>query len=174
VRHVVAAAPVPVVVDGDGLTALGDGLGEVVKQRSAATIVTPHDGEFARLAGGPPGGDRIAAARGLARDTGAVVLLKGATTVVAHPDGRVRLSTSGDARLATAGTGDVLAGIVAALVAQGVDPFPAATAGAWLHGRAAEAGPPRGLVASDLAAALPAVLSTLDVGTDRGATAGGR
>jgi NAD(P)H-hydrate epimerase len=168
VRQVVAGAPVPVVVDGDGLTALGADLADVVGQRRAATVVTPHDGEFARLAGGPSGEDRIAAARGLARDTGAIVLLKGPTTVVAHPDGRVRLSTTGDARLATAGTGDVLAGIVAALVAQGLDPFRAAVAGAWLHGRAAEAGPARGLVASDVAAALPEVLGALDAGRGGG------
>ena len=166
VRQVVAAAPLPVVVDGDGLTALGTGLSEVVRQRSAATIVTPHDGEFTRLSGRAPGDDRIAAARELARDTGTIVLLKGPTTVVAHPDGRVRLSTSGDARLATAGTGDVLSGIVAALAAQGLDPFLATAAGAWLHGRAAEAGPARGLVASDLLAALPAVLTGLGADAD--------
>ena len=71
-------------------------------------MLTPHDGEFARLAGGPPGDDRVAAARGLAASTGAVVLLKGPTTVVADPDGRALLVTAGDARLATAGTGDVL------------------------------------------------------------------
>jgi ADP-dependent NAD(P)H-hydrate dehydratase / NAD(P)H-hydrate epimerase len=100
--------------------------------------------------------------------TGAVVLLKGPTTVVARPDGQVLLSTSGDARLATAGTGDVLSGIVGALLARGVDAFAAAAGGAWLHGRAAREGPARGLVASDVVAGLPAVLSELEPGPGPG------
>jgi len=161
VHHVASSARVPLLVDGDGLTLLGDHVAEVVSRRSAPTVLTPHDGEFARLTGAPPGEDRIAAARDLAAETGAVVLLKGPTTVVAHPDGRVRLSTSGDARLATAGTGDVLAGIVGGLLGQGVDAFDAAAAGAWLHGRAACEGPVRGLVASDVVDGLPAVLAEM-------------
>jgi NAD(P)H-hydrate epimerase len=162
VHQVAASAPVPLLLDGDGLTTLGEQVGEVVARRSAPTILTPHDGEYARLAGHPPGDDRIEAARSLAASTGAVVLLKGPTTVVAHPDGRVHLSASGDARLATAGTGDVLSGVVGALLAQGVDAFAAAAAGAWLHGRAAMAGPPRGLVASDVVDGLPVALGELD------------
>jgi ADP-dependent NAD(P)H-hydrate dehydratase / NAD(P)H-hydrate epimerase len=168
VHQVVATAPLPLVIDGDGLAALEGRAADVVGTREAPTILTPHDGEFARLAGHAPGADRIAAARGLARDTGAVVLLKGPTTVCAHPDGRAHLSTSGDARLATAGTGDVLSGIVGALLAQGVQPLEAASAGAWLHGRAAEQGPARGLVASDVAAGLPAALAGLDADGDAG------
>jgi NAD(P)H-hydrate repair Nnr-like enzyme with NAD(P)H-hydrate dehydratase domain len=124
-----------------------------------ATVLTPHDGEFMRLSGHAPGDDRIAAARALAASSGAIVLLKGPTTVVAHPDGRVMLTTSGDERLATAGTGDVLAGIIGALVAQGLDPFPAAAAGAALHGAAAALGWRRGLVAGDLPELLPAALA---------------
>jgi NAD(P)H-hydrate epimerase len=161
-HHVVTSAVVPIVVDGDGLSALGEQVGDIVARRAAATVLTPHDGEFARLAGREPGDDRLAAARSLAADAGAIVLLKGPTTVVAHPDGRVRLSTSGDARLATAGTGDVLSGIIGALLAQGIDAFAAAAAGAWLHGRAAMEGPPRGLVASDVVDGLPAALFHLD------------
>lgn len=172
VHQVVATAPVPLVIDGDGLAALEGRAADVVGTRAAPTILTPHDGEFARLAGHAPGADRIAAARGLARDTGAVVLLKGPTTVCAHPEGRVHLSTSGDARLATAGTGDVLSGIIGALLAQGVGPIEAASAGAWLHGRAAEHGPARGLVASDVAAALPAALAGLDADADAGRDGG--
>lgn len=161
VHHITSSVQVPLLVDGDGLTLLGDHVAEVVARRTAPTVLTPHDGEFARLTGAPPGPDRIAAARRLAADTGAVVLLKGPTTVVAHPDGRVRLSTSGDARLATAGTGDVLSGIVGALLCQGIDAFDAAAAGAWLHGRAAARGPARGLVASDVVEGLPAALGEL-------------
>jgi ADP-dependent NAD(P)H-hydrate dehydratase / NAD(P)H-hydrate epimerase len=162
VHHIVSSATVPLVVDGDGLTALGDQVAAVVARCRHPVVLTPHDGEFARLAGGPPGPDRIAAARRLATDTGATVLLKGPTTVVAEAGGgRVALSTTGDARLATAGTGDVLSGIVGALLAQGLGPLEAAAGGAFLHGRAAAAGPARGLVASDVVAGLPAALEAL-------------
>ncbi len=167
VHQVATAAAVPTVIDGDGLSALGEHARDVTSRREAPTILTPHDGEFARLAGHAPGHDRIAAARSLASASGATVLLKGPTTVVAHPDGRVRLSTSGDARLATAGTGDVLSGIIGSLLAQGADAFAAAAAGAWLHGRAALRGPAHGLVASDVVDGLPAALAELDgIGLD--------
>jgi ADP-dependent NAD(P)H-hydrate dehydratase / NAD(P)H-hydrate epimerase len=155
---------VPTVVDGDALTALGDRVADVIGQRPdpGSVVLTPHDGEFARLAGHDPGPDRMAAARDLSRSTGAVVLLKGPTTVVAEPDGWAHLSTAGDARLATAGTGDVLSGIIGALLAQGVPAGRSAAGGAWLHGTAAMEGPPRGLVASDVVAGLPPVLGRLE------------
>lgn len=175
---------VPVVVDGDGLWAIGEGgatggggvIGgdgaddgavavlrgrPVVDGRPATTILTPHDGEFALLTGHAPGEDRIDAARTLATDTGAVVLLKGPTTVVADPGGDVLLVRSGDARLATAGTGDVLTGTIAAMVASGATPFRAAAAAAHLHGRAAALGPAHGLVARDVVDALPAAWAAL-------------
>jgi NAD(P)H-hydrate epimerase len=122
-------------------------------------VLTPHEGEFARLAGHPPDADRLASVRSLAASTGAVVLLKGSTTVVADPSGEVRVCTAGDARLATAGTGDVLSGIIGALLAQGVPALEAAAAGAWLHGRAGAHGPAHGLVAGDLLDHLPDALS---------------
>ncbi len=161
IRQVVAAATgrgVATVVDADGLTALGTDCARFV---SDSTVLTPHDGEFARLSGHRPGPDRIAEARELAAATGAVVLLKGRTTVVAAPEGEVLVSLAGDQRLATAGTGDVLAGMIGALMAGGLDPFRAAGAGAFLHGRAGALGWPRGLVASDVIAHLPAVLDDL-------------
>jgi ADP-dependent NAD(P)H-hydrate dehydratase / NAD(P)H-hydrate epimerase len=172
---VVASALVPVLVDGDGLSALGGDPAAALAGRLGPTVLTPHDGEFARLAGHPPGDDRLAAARGLAASTGAVVLLKGPTTVVAHPDGRALLSTAGDARLATAGTGDVLSGVIGALLAQGVPAFEAAASGAWLHGRAAMRGPRRGLVASDVVGGLPAALDELESAgaPEPGAASGG-
>jgi NAD(P)H-hydrate repair Nnr-like enzyme with NAD(P)H-hydrate dehydratase domain len=122
-------------------------------------VLTPHDGEFSRLAGAAPGADRIGAARSLAAVTGAVVLLKGRATVVAGPDGSVLVTTTGDERLATAGTGDVLAGVIGALLATGLPPQRAAAAGAFLHGRAGALGWRRGLVAGDLPTALPAALA---------------
>jgi NAD(P)H-hydrate epimerase len=161
VRAVLEKADLPVVVDGDGLSALGP---EAVALggRPAATVLTPHDGEFERLAGHRPGADRLAAARALAARTGAVVVLKGPTTVVAAPDGRVRIVTTGDARLATAGTGDVLSGTVGALLARGLAPLEAAASGAWLHARAAALGPAHGLIAGDLIDLLPRALAEVE------------
>ena len=118
-------------------------------------MLTPHDGEFARLSDGPPAADRFAAVRQLAVTTGATVVLKGPTTLVAEPSGSVLAVTGGDQRLATAGTGDVLAGTIGALLASGMAGLEAAAAGAWLHARAASLLPAAGLVASDVAAAIP-------------------
>lgn len=163
IRRIVAAIPedVGLLVDGDGLTAFAGSPVEELRKRALPAVLTPHDGEYARLMGQPPGADRCEAARDLAERSGSVVLLKGPTTVVAHPDGPVRLVTAGDERLATAGTGDVLAGIVGALLAQRVDPFDAAAAGAWLHGTAASQLSRHGLVARDLVGALPEVLAAV-------------
>jgi NAD(P)H-hydrate epimerase len=150
--RVVAESPIPVVVDADALTLLGD---RAVDACRSTTILTPHDGEYARLAGHPPGADRLDAARTLASATGAVVLLKGPTTIVAAPGGSVLACRSGDARLATLGSGDVLAGVIAALCARGVAPFEAAAAAAHLHGRAGRLGWRHGVVATDLVERLP-------------------
>jgi ADP-dependent NAD(P)H-hydrate dehydratase / NAD(P)H-hydrate epimerase len=155
VRRLAAAVDRPLVVDGDALAALGVDVTRILADRPAPTVLTPHDGEFAALTGAPPGEDRVAAARSLARDSGAVVLLKGPTTVVAAPDGRVLLVRAGDQRLATAGTGDVLTGLVAAHLALGAAPLEAAAAAAQVHGDAALLGARRGLVASDLVDLVP-------------------
>lgn len=157
VRRLVAEASVPVVVDGDGLTAIAGDL------RVAPTaVLTPHDGEYGRLTGEKPGGDRLDAARRLAERAGCVVLLKGSTTVVADPAGTALVTVAGGPRLATAGSGDVLSGVIAALLAQGVPALEAAAWGAHLHGRAAAAGPPRGLVAGDLPDLLLAAIADLE------------
>lgn len=156
VRTLVTTATVPCVVDGDGLTAIA-GLDAL----PAATVLTPHDGEFERLAGHPPGDDRIESTRALAARLGCTVLLKGPSTVVAAPEGVVLAAVSGDARLASAGTGDVLSGVIAAFLAQGVPPLEAAAWGAHVHGLAGSLGPGRGLVAGDVAEALPLALAPL-------------
>jgi hydroxyethylthiazole kinase-like uncharacterized protein yjeF len=164
VRATATAATVPLVVDGDGLFALSwdsDGAVPVLFNRTSPTVLTPHDGEFALLAGRRADGDRFAAVRRLAADLDVVVLLKGPVTVVAAPGGDVLVVANGDARLATAGTGDVLSGILGALLATGLDPFRAAAAAAWLHAEAPRSGPPVGLVAGDIVDALPGVLGRL-------------
>ncbi len=165
IRAVLATAPVPVVIDADALTALGEvgAARALLDTRGAPSVVTPHDGEYARLAGRPPGDDRLAAARALAEAIGAVVLLKGPLTAVAAP-GRaeapdVLLAAAGGPTLATAGSGDVLSGLIGAFCARGVEAFEAAALAAHVHGRAAALGPVEGLVAGDLPALVGRVLS---------------
>jgi NAD(P)H-hydrate epimerase len=163
-RSVAIDAPVPIVIDGDGLFALAWNVQDaaaLLRRRTTPTVLTPHDGEFALLTGAKPAADRFEAARRLAADTRCVVLLKGATTVVAEPSGSVLVVTTGDARLATAGTGDVLAGIIGALLAAGVPAFHAAASGAWLHGQAAHRAAAYGMIASDLTDHLPEVWAEL-------------
>ncbi len=161
----VLAAPVPIVIDGDGLRALGDDPAALLGARPAdapPVVLTPHDAEFAALGGDARAPDRFETVRALAAHTGAVVLRKGPTTVVAHPDDTVLVSTVGDARLATAGTGDVLTGILGAFLARGVASFEAAAAAAWVHGTAGRLGRGVGLVASDLPDLVASVLATPD------------
>ncbi len=146
----------PVILDADALAGLD--LDQPARRR-AATVLTPHEGEFTRLFG-PIGQDRIGAVVGAASRSGAVVLLKGPTTVVADPSGRVRLAAAGTSRLATAGTGDVLTGLVAALLARGVPALDAAALAAHAHGAAAQLGPRWGLVAGDLPTLISRWLST--------------
>lgn len=127
----------PVVVDADGLTVLA-AHPNLLTRRQAPTVLTPHAGEYARLAGAPPGADRVAAARRLAETFGATVLLKGNVTVIAGPD-RVYLNPAGGSWAATAGSGDLLSGIIGALLAAGLAPGEAAAAAAFVHARAANA-----------------------------------
>jgi hydroxyethylthiazole kinase-like uncharacterized protein yjeF len=127
----------PVLIDADGLTILA-AHPDVLASRRAPTVLTPHAGEFARLAGAPPGDDRIGATRKLADAFGATVLLKGNVTVVADPGGPVYLNPAGQSWAATAGSGDLLSGMIGALLAAGLPPSEAAAAAAFVHARAAE------------------------------------
>jgi NAD(P)H-hydrate epimerase len=159
----VSAADVPTVIDADGLNAIGslEGLAAIVARRRQPTVITPHTGELTRLAGHAPGPDRLAEARDAAARSGAIVLLKGPTSVIAGPDGRALLAAAGDARLATAGTGDVLSGVIGAFLARGLPAFEAAALAAHVHGRAALTGYREGLVASDLPDLVAAWLTKL-------------
>jgi hydroxyethylthiazole kinase-like uncharacterized protein yjeF len=147
-----------VVADADALTAFADAPDAL----RGAAVLTPHSGEFTRVFGAP-GADRVSAVRAAAARTGAVVLLKGPDTIIAAPDGRVAINASAPPWLATAGAGDVLSGLIAGLLAQGMTDWQAACAGAFLHGRAAlRAGP--AMVVEDLLPALAEVLANPDFG----------
>ena len=127
----------PVLIDADGLTILA-AHPDLLASRRAPTVLTPHAGEFARLAGAPPGDDRVGATRKLADALGATVLLKGNVTVIADPGGPVYLNPAGQSWAATAGSGDLLSGMIGALLAAGLPPSEAAAAAAFVHARAAE------------------------------------
>jgi hydroxyethylthiazole kinase-like uncharacterized protein yjeF len=127
---------VPVIVDADGLTLLA-AHPDMVTSRRAPTVLTPHAGEFARLAGAPPGDDRVGATRKLADRTCCTVLLKGNVTVIAEPGGSVYLNPAGQSWAATAGSGDVLSGMIGALLAAELPAADAAAAAAFVHARAA-------------------------------------
>jgi hydroxyethylthiazole kinase-like uncharacterized protein yjeF len=150
------------VIDADAITVFRDDPEELFSVLDRDDVLTPHPGEFERLFPGllARAPERIAAARQAAEKADAVVLLKGSDTVIAAPDGRCAVNANGSPWLATAGSGDVLAGFIGGLVAQGMESFEAACAGAWIHAEAAEAHGP-GLISEDLPALSSAVLRRL-------------
>jgi hydroxyethylthiazole kinase-like uncharacterized protein yjeF len=165
----VLATDLPVVVDADGLTVLAQHP-EWVRDRSQPTVLTPHAGEFARLAGidrHEVEAHRLGHARRLSAELRTPVLLKGSTTLVASPDGGVWVNSAQTPYLATAGSGDVLAGIIGALLAGGLPVEQAAAAGAFVHGLAgleAAGRPPAAITAADIIRAVPAALRSLELG----------
>ena len=175
VRELVRRCPSPLLVDADGLNALAPSAKEKgatdALRRTAPTVVTPHPGEMARLVSSSASEvqrRRLETARAFAMETGAVVLLKGQRTIVAHPDGRAAVNPTGNPGMATGGTGDVLSGIIGALLARGADAWTAATAGAYLHGLAGDEGAARlgqeSLMAGDVVSNLPRAFRTLERG----------
>lgn len=153
----------PVVIDADALTVFAKQATLLKTSIVAPCILTPHDGEFERMFGTSPGSqlhERIQHTLRAAAQTGAVVLLKGAQTVIASPNGRVIVNEHAPATLATAGAGDVLAGIITSLLAQGMPALEAAAAGCWIHSEAARMFG-LGLIAEDIPEYIPAVLEQL-------------
>lgn len=147
-----------VVLDADALTSFADQPDELFDAIQGPVIMTPHDGEFARLFGTQC--DKVSRAQQAAKTANAVIVLKGADTIIAAPDGRARINANAPPWLATAGSGDALAGIISARVANGQNIFDAASAGVWLHGQAAQAIGP-GLIAEDIADRLPQALNSI-------------
>jgi NAD(P)H-hydrate epimerase len=172
VRELLAQCPRPAILDADGLNAIAPGprtagaLG--LLRRAAPTLVTPHPGEMARL-GGASAAEvqrrRLETARGFAMETGATVVLKGQRTLLADSAGRAAVNPTGNPGMATGGTGDVLAGMIGALLARGLGGWSAAAAGVYLHGRAGDLAAARvgqeSLVAGDLVDALPASIASV-------------
>ena len=166
VRRILSGSDCPMVLDADGINAVAGHI-DVLDSRQAPTILTPHDGEFKTLTGSWPGEDRLDTALTFARDHSCVLVLKGHRTVVAGPDGRAYLNTTGNDGMARGGSGDVLGGLMTGLLAQGMPPLEAAAAAVWIHGaagdRMAEKYGRRGMTTVGvMREAIPAVLKNLE------------
>ncbi|MEN6349613.1 MAG: NAD(P)H-hydrate dehydratase [Syntrophomonas sp.] len=168
-RFVLERSGVPVVIDADGLNALNSDLG-ILKNRQVPLVLTPHPGEMARLSGKSVEeiqADRIETARNFAREWGVTLVLKGNKTIIAGSSGEIYVNINGNPGMATAGSGDVLCGIIAGLVSQGLKPLTAAVAGVYLHGlagdKAASLKGQRGLIAGDIISCLPDILKAFEI-----------
>lgn len=155
----------PVVLDADGLNAVSNHMHVLEERQGRVTILTPHDGEFARLNGDLSDGDRVTAARSFAQKYGVILVLKGHNTIIATPQGNVLVNTTGNSGLAKGGSGDVLSGMILSLLGQGATPVQAASAAVWLHGKAAdicaEHWTEYGMTPANLTETIPAAIRTV-------------
>ena len=162
VRRLLTEVPLPMVVDADGINALAGHIDVLDGRRGLLTVLTPHDGEFARLGGELSSGDRLGAARAFAAEHGCCLVLKGHRTITAFPDGAAYINTTGNPGMAKGGSGDVLAGVILSLLGQGLPARQAVPMAVWLHGaagdRCAREIGEYGMTPADLAEALPAVI----------------
>lgn len=165
VLNLVEALECPVVLDADGINAVAEHI-DVLDGREGVTVLTPHDGEFARLGGDLSSGDRLGAARGFAVDHNCILVLKGYHTITAFPDGRCFVNLTGNPGMAAGGSGDVLGGMIASLLAQHFPPEQAVPLAVWLHGRAGDlcAGElgEYGMLPSDLIQKIPYAMKELE------------
>ena len=165
-RRVLRTTHLPVVLDADGINALEGHIDVLDARRGACTVLTPHDGEFARANGAPVGEDRLAAARAFAAEHGCVLVLKGHRTITAFPDGDAYLNTTGNAGMAKGGSGDVLSGLLLSFLGQGMSPREAVPLAVCVHGMAGDLCARElgeyGMAPSDMVAALPRVLKALE------------
>lgn len=166
VRTILREARCPIVLDADGINAIGNHI-DVLDSRDSPTILTPHDGEFRNLTGSWSGEDRLSTALAFAKAHHCVLVMKGHRTIVAGPDGRAYLNTTGNDGMAKGGSGDVLGGLIVSLLGQGMTPLEAAAAAVWIHGRAgdqmAQRYGRRGMCSTDvLTEGIPAVLKGLE------------
>ncbi len=156
----------PLVLDADGINAISNHMDALYQRRETPTIVTPHDGEFARMGGDLNDGDRISAAQRFSMTYGCLLVLKGHRTIISLPDGEIFINTTGNSGMAKGGSGDILSGIIVSLLAQGMHPVKAAVCAVWIHGRAGdlcrERLGARGMIPSDMIEALPDVFRELE------------
>ena len=138
IRNILQTIQYPVILDADGLNAIASDISVLDKRRDYPTIITPHDGEFARLGGDLSNGDRLRVAREFSREHGCLLILKGHCTILTLPNGEAFLNSTGNCGMAKGGSGDVLSGILLGLMGQNIHPVKAAVAGVWLHGRAGD------------------------------------
>lgn len=163
--NVLSTVDYPLVVDADGINALSRHMNILDGRRDCPTILTPHDGEFARMGGDLSGGDRLGAARGFAAEHGCLLVLKGHRTIVALPNGECFVNTTGNSGMAKGGSGDVLGGMILSLMGQGMNPVRAAVCAVYLHGRAGDLAAADkgeyGMLPSDLIEQIPYAIKEL-------------
>ena len=166
VTQIMNTVQYPLVLDADGINAIAGHMDVLYQRRQCPTIVTPHDGEFARMGGDLSDGDRVSAARKFSMTFGCLLVLKGHRTILSLPDGEVFVNTTGNSGMAKGGSGDVLSGILVSLLAQGMHPVKAAVCAVWIHGRAGDLCArrlgQRGMTPTDMIRALPEVLKELE------------